>query len=57
MKLPADRQLIDYAVLQRNLTGPGPLVPTYCQALLDTDHDSDIDLAEFAELQRLFTGP
>ena len=49
--------LSDYALLQRNLTGPGPVKLTYCQTLLDTDQDSDIDLAEFAELQRLFTGP
>ena len=48
--------LTDFAALQRNLTGPGPVALTFCQMLLDSDQDSDIDLADFAELQRVFTG-
>jgi hypothetical protein len=49
--------LTDYVAFQRNLTGPRPIALTFCQTLIDTDHDSDIDLADFAELQRLFAGP
>ena len=47
--------LFDFAVFQRNLTGPGPVALTFCQTLLDSDQDSDIDLADFAEQQRFFT--
>ncbi len=49
--------LTDYTTFQKNMTGPGPIELTLCQSLLDTDHDSDIDLADFAELQINFTGP
>lgn len=49
--------LDDFASYTDKATGPGAVDLADCDALLDIDHDSDIDLRDFAEFQRVFTGP
>ncbi len=49
--------LQDFASLSNCLSGPGSLPPwcyTTCLAAFDSDSDSDIDLVDFAEFQKLF---
>lgn len=48
--------LTDYAALASLMTGPGQATISGCDALLDIDHDGDIDLADFYGLQRVFAG-
>jgi len=49
--------LLDYTALASKMTGPGQATISGCDALLDIDHDDDIDLADFYGLQRVFAGP
>jgi hypothetical protein len=46
--------LTDYAIFQRRLTGPAPVDLPSCEALLDPDHDGDVDLHDFYTLHSVF---
>lgn len=46
--------LTDHAAFASTMTGPGQAAISGCDALLDIDHDGDIDLADFYGLQRVF---
>ena len=48
--------LADQAALISHLTGPATSTATGCDQLYDADHDGDIDLSDFAFLQRVFVG-
>jgi len=48
--------LFDFSELAGCMTGPGPAPLTPCCSTFDTTPDSDVDLADFAEFQIIFTG-
>ena len=46
-------RLVDWPVMYGDcLRGPGVSVPHGCEQRFDFDHDGDVDLADFVELQR-----
>jgi hypothetical protein len=49
--------LDDWAALSLMLDEPSTPHSADCHELLDADHDGDIDLADFAYLQRVFISP
>ncbi len=48
--------LTDHTAFVSEITGPDAPFDEQCAALLDIDHDADIDLADFYGLQRVFVG-
>ncbi len=49
--------LSDFAAFQRTLTGPGAVNLALCDALLDPDHDGDVDLRDFYMFQHVYVKP
>jgi hypothetical protein len=49
--------LLDYTAFASKMTGPGQSTNSGCDALLDIDHDEDIDLADYYGFQRVFAAP
>jgi hypothetical protein len=48
--------LLDYAAFSACLTGPGGDADGFDCAVFDVDRSGDVDLLDFAEIQRTFSG-